>query len=309
MAIIERNIFVLNDNMAVMQPIDYVQGTNALPIIFHFRDYDIPDEASIKVYIRKPSSKAEYDRISSSTKNTVTINVKDTMFTEIGRSYIQIQIVQGDTTLVTFEYPVDVKRNNVAGQLPNSENRSDFIEEELEKIQTAIDDMNKRAASGEFSATIEIGEVTTGDAGTKAQVKNSGSKKNAKLDFTIPKGDKGDIGPQGPQGPQGITGATGETGPQGPQGIQGPQGPQGIQGPQGATGETGPQGPQGIQGPQGPQGEKGERGDSGLIVTGNGLFTLVGDEDGNLWAYYEDGTSEPQFETDENGNIYYVISE
>ena len=282
MAIIERNIFVLNDNMAVMQPIDYVQGTNALPIIFHFRDYDIPDEASIKVYIRKPSSKAEYDRISSSTKNTVTINVKDTMFTEIGRSYIQIQIVQGDTTLVTFEYPVDVKRNNVAGQLPNSENRSDFIEEELEKIQTAIDDMNKRAASGEFSATIEIGEVTTGDAGTKAQVKNSGSKKNAKLDFTIPKGDKGDIGPQGPQGPQGITGA---------------------------TGETGPQGPQGIQGPQGPQGEKGERGDSGLIVTGNGLFTLVGDEDGNLWAYYEDGTSEPQFETDENGNIYYVISE
>lgn len=86
-----------------------------------------------------------------------------------------------------------------------------------------------------------------------------------------------------------FTGATGATGPQGPQGERGPQG---------------------SQGPTGPQGEKGERGDSGITVPASGLFTLSGDEEGNLWAYYADGDDPPQFEHDEEtGDIYYIISE
>lgn len=74
----------------------------------------------------------------------------------------------------------------------------------------------------------------------------------------------------------------------------------------GEKGDTGPQGPQGIQGPKG---DKGDRGDSGVTVPISGLFTLSGDEDGNLWAYYADGSTPPQFETDESGNIYYITPE
>ena len=42
------------------------------------------------------------------------------------------------------------------------------------------------------------------------------------------------------------------------------------------------------------------------MVPVSGLFSLAGDEDGNLWAYYADGDTPPEFEVDENGNIYYV---
>lgn len=42
------------------------------------------------------------------------------------------------------------------------------------------------------SATITIGTVTTGDAGTNASVTNRGTETDAILDFVIPKGDKGD---------------------------------------------------------------------------------------------------------------------
>lgn len=42
------------------------------------------------------------------------------------------------------------------------------------------------------AATITIGTVTTGDAGTGASVINSGTETNAVFDFVIPKGDKGD---------------------------------------------------------------------------------------------------------------------
>jgi hypothetical protein len=44
------------------------------------------------------------------------------------------------------------------------------------------------------SATIAVGAVQTGDAGTPAIVTNSGTASNAVLNFTIPKGDKGDKG-------------------------------------------------------------------------------------------------------------------
>lgn len=125
-----------------------------------------------------------------------------------------------------------------------------------------------------------------------------------------PQGPQGERGEKGERGLQGAQGATGATGPQGLQGEAGPQGERGLQGAQGATGAVGPQGlqgQQGIQGVQGPQGEKGERGDSGITVPVSGMFTLAGDEDGNLFAYYADGDNPPSFETDDEGNIYYNI--
>lgn len=56
------------------------------------------------------------------------------------------------------------------------------------------------------AATISVGKVTTGAAGTDASVSNSGTLNTAVFDFTIPqgaKGEKGDKGNTGPAGPAG----------------------------------------------------------------------------------------------------------
>lgn len=140
------------------------------------------------------------------------------------------------------------------------------------------------------NATIRVGQVDTGDPGTSAQVVNDGSITDARLHFTIPRGDTGLQGPQGQRGPQGIQGLPG---PQGVRGDTGPQGPAGIgvvfrgkrdsvddlpttghqgdyylvqghawiwDGAQWVDGGdfVGPQGPQGEQGDQGVQGQPGE---------------------------------------------------
>lgn len=42
---------------------------------------------------------------------------------------------------------------------------------------------------------------------------------------------------------------------------------------------------------------------------GTGFFTLEVDEDGNLYAIYDDGDEPPSFELDSDGNLYYVIEE
>ena len=66
-------------------------------------------------------------------------------------------------------------------------------------------------SSGEAgtAATIEVGTVITGEAGSSAAVTNSGTTSAAVFDFVIPRGDKGEKGDAGPQGPQGEKGDTG----------------------------------------------------------------------------------------------------
>ena len=146
-------------------------------------------------------------------------------------------------------------------------------------------------------ATVRIGTVETGAAGTSASVTNSGTASAAVFDFIIPKGDKGATGDRGPQGLQGAQGLRGEKGEKGDQGtgvtIKGKYDslsalmaahPTGKDGDaymvgvnlyawsgtewidcgniQGAKGERGEQGPQGLQGAKGEKGEKGEKGDA-----------------------------------------------
>ncbi|WP_375414617.1 hypothetical protein [uncultured Bradyrhizobium sp.] len=55
------------------------------------------------------------------------------------------------------------------------------------------------------AATVAIGSVTTGAAGSSAAVSNVGSSNAATLNFTIPRGDQGIQGIQGSQGIQGPT--------------------------------------------------------------------------------------------------------
>ena len=108
--------------------------------------------------------------------------------------------------------------------------------------------------------TLFVGDTTTGDPGTDANVTITGNPPFQTLHFTIPKGEKGDQGPRGPQGLQGPANVlsvgsvtTGQPGTNAevtisgtapnqtidfkiPQGIQGIQGPQGQRGPQGNIG-------------------------------------------------------------------------
>lgn len=64
-------------------------------------------------------------------------------------------------------------------------------------------------ANGQVDLTIEqanvtIGTVSTGAAGSDAEVHNSGTGTSPVLDFVIPKGDDGGVGPQGPQGDSAV---------------------------------------------------------------------------------------------------------
>lgn len=232
---IERDVYVLKD--AIKTPIDYVRGTNAIPIVFHFRDCDIPSGSTAAVYVKKPSGNAVYNNASVS-GNDVTVDVTTQMFAEFGQNIMQIQISKNNDNLVTFSQPVNVHENNTDEDAPKSENESTILQdvkaataaaneaaesandaaEEAESKAQAADQaaqganeasqqIQQNAAAGNYSASVSVGTVTTGDPGTQAQIYNSGTKKDAIFNFIIPQGPQGETGPQGPEGPQGPAGS------------------------------------------------------------------------------------------------------
>ena len=66
-----------------------------------------------------------------------------------------------------------------------------------------------------------------------------------------------------------------------------------------------------LKGEKGEKGEKGATGESGVTVPISGLFTLAVEEDtGDLYVYYADGSTPPEFEYDsETGDLYYITPE
>lgn len=133
---INRDIYVLSSK--VKDPIDYVRLTNDIPIVFTFRDYDIPSGSAAQVYVQKPSGKAVYDTAEIS-GNVVTVTVTDQMFAELGVSDLQIRLTQGDEKLVSFSQPVRVHPNYTEGDAQQSQNEGGFFDDADKTLQDATE--------------------------------------------------------------------------------------------------------------------------------------------------------------------------
>lgn len=220
---IERDVYVLRNTLK--NPISYVRGTDLLPIIFHFRDFTIPSGATATAFTAKPDGNAVYGSAVIS-GNDVTIDVTQQMFIVLGMSMLQVEIKEGEETLTTFIQPVMVEPNLKAGDLPESTTDIEFLDEAIEQAQEAVKDAQQAIAdantaisgantaaesansaaqnannaaeelqdkvdAGDFTASVQVGTTTTLEPNQDATVSNSGTNKDAVLNFGIPKGDPG----------------------------------------------------------------------------------------------------------------------
>ena len=158
---INRDIYVLSSK--VKDPIDYVRLTNDIPIVFTFRDYDIPSGSAAQVYVQKPSGKAVYDTAAIS-GNVVTVTVTDQMFAELGVSNMQIRLTRGDEKLVSFLQPVKVHPNYTDGDAEQSKNTGGFFDDAEQAVENANQaaGLANQAAQAANEAAEAIGEAVSG---------------------------------------------------------------------------------------------------------------------------------------------------
>ena len=132
---IDRDAFVKRD--VLKNPIPYTRGTDLLPIVIHFRDFQIPSGATARVFVAKSDGNAVYTTATID-GNDVTVDVTDQMFIELGTALMQISIMDGEEELVSFVQPVDVQQNLKAGDLPASTTDVKFLDEAIKQANEAV---------------------------------------------------------------------------------------------------------------------------------------------------------------------------
>lgn len=167
---IERDIYVKGNGNPVV--IRYVQLTNAIPLVFHVRDYTVPSGVEARIYVKKPSGKEVYNTASIS-GNMVTVNPTTQMFAETGEQPGQVQIISGSKTLVTFQIIFDVERNIISESAIESTNEYTIIDQLIIDARTAVSAANSAAsaantAAGEANGAASAANTAAGKANTAA---------------------------------------------------------------------------------------------------------------------------------------------
>lgn len=137
---IDCDVFVRRN--ALKNPISYVQGTDLLPIIMHFLDFEIPSGATANVFVLKSDKTAIYGTATIN-GNDVTIDVDAQMFMAVGLALLQVEIIANNETLVSFAQPVNVEPNLKSGDFPPSETQVLWIDEAIKQAQEAVSDANQ----------------------------------------------------------------------------------------------------------------------------------------------------------------------
>ena len=151
------------------QTIYYTQGTDALPILFMFKDYDIPAGTSVGVFVEKPSKKGVQSTSAALNidENSVLVDMDRQMVAEIGTAYMQLRLTKGGKELFTFIQPICVERSATPIV---SENGMPFLDEAIAKMGEATEDtkaaakdareaiatMEQKAVNGDFSARLSM---------------------------------------------------------------------------------------------------------------------------------------------------------
>ena len=156
---IERDAFVKRD--ALKNPIPYTRGTDLLPIVIHFRDFQIPSGATARVFVAKPDGNAVYDTATIE-GNDVTVDVTEQMFLVLGMTLMQISIFDGEEELVSFAQPVMVEQNLKAGDFPESVTDVKAIDEAIEQANQAVE--TATAAASQAAQAVQNANAAIADA-------------------------------------------------------------------------------------------------------------------------------------------------
>lgn len=164
---IVRDIFVRNRGLPVQ--IDYVQGTNAVPLKFQFRDYTVPTGATVRLYIKKTSGKEVYNN-ASLVDNTATIQPTPQMFAEAGEQEGQLQLTSGQKILVTFPILFRVERNLISESAVESTDEYGALLQLIQDAGNAVLEANSAAKKANTAA----GEANTA-AGSASEAAGTAS--------------------------------------------------------------------------------------------------------------------------------------
>ena len=162
------DIYVISRPITPVIP--YVQGVNAIPLIFRLHDYAIEEGASASVFVKKKSGKEVYNT-AEIMENEVHVDVTTQMVAEYGQQYGQIQIIKGEKTLRSFLFILDVEKSVVSNDAIESLDEYDVLTKAVEAAEASKD----AAKASEKGAAASASAASVSEKNAKAS-ENAASK-------------------------------------------------------------------------------------------------------------------------------------
>lgn len=171
---IKKDISVLKKELTTR--IDYVQGTNGIPILFNIVDYSIPSGATANIYIKKPSGKQIYNSCTIS-EQVITVQPTTQMFAESGKQFGQLQILNSEKILKSFLILFNVEKSIVDDTAIESSDEFTALEDALNSIDDAATEAENAVSAAnqavsDAQAAIENANTAISGANTAASSAN-----------------------------------------------------------------------------------------------------------------------------------------
>lgn len=171
------NVNITVRDRGIPETIDYVQGTNAVPIIFTFRDWTVPSGAEARIFVKKPSGKEVYNAATIS-GNTVTVNPTTQMFAEYGEQAGQLEILSGGKVLQSFLLIFRIEKSIIYESNIESTNEYSIIDQLIidarEAVKNAKDAVSSaNTAAGNANDATEAANTAAGNADNAKEAANT----------------------------------------------------------------------------------------------------------------------------------------
>lgn len=127
----------------ILASVNVVQGDTARELYFIVDDYDVPDDAEYRIYIRKPSGKEIYNYCYFA-NGEIVVQLTAQMCAEIGTNIGQIQIVTQNHVIVTsFNFQMIVEKNMIIGSDIDSSNEFGILDELINQARISIENIDE----------------------------------------------------------------------------------------------------------------------------------------------------------------------
>lgn len=137
----------------IISTVSAVQGDTAREFYFVFDDYEIPEDAEIRVYVKKPSGKEIYHYCYLA-NGEVVIQPTMQMLAEVGKNIGQIQVIKNHAIVTTYPFYLIVEQNIIYSIKITSMDEflilSDLIDNARIEIK-ALQDLSKTVKTQEDS--------------------------------------------------------------------------------------------------------------------------------------------------------------
>lgn len=180
------NIKLFLERKDIPVKIDVVRNTNAIPISFHIADYQIPEGAEARIYLRKPSG-AEVYNSAVIEENAVIVQPTTQMYAEDGEAIGQLQTIKDTTVAASFAVVFCIHKNIISDSAIESKDEFGILDtlinqarEEIKNAQNATSAANTAAESATTAANAantgaEAATSAAESATTAADAANAGA--------------------------------------------------------------------------------------------------------------------------------------